>query len=68
MAFIFWDWRNSSSIRCRLVRSRMKPVKMRLPLAAASPTASCIGKVVPSLRWPVTTRPNPMMRLSPVAR
>ena len=33
-----------------------------------SPTASFMGKVEPSLRWPVTTRSMPMMRFSPVVR
>jgi hypothetical protein len=49
IASIFCDCRSSSSIFCRLLRSRMKPVKMRLPLVRASPTASSMGKVAPSL-------------------
>ena len=36
------------------------------PPERISPTASSIGKVEPSLRWPTTTRPIPMMRRSPV--
>ena len=33
-----------------------------------SPTDSSMGKVDPSLRSPTTTRPTPMIRLSPVVR
>ena len=46
----------------------MKPVKKRWSPDRISPTASFIGKVEPSLRWPTTTRSMPMMRFSPVVR
>ena len=46
----------------------MKPVKKRRPPDRISPTDSSIGKVEPSLRWPTTTRPMPMILRSPVAQ
>ena len=50
------------------VRSRMMPTKAWLPPCGDSPTASSIGKVEPSLRRPITSRPMPMMRGMPVSK
>ena len=68
MASIFCAWRSSCSILTRAVRSRMKPVKMEAPPSFTSPTASSMGKIVPSLRCASTSRPMPMIRFSPVRR
>jgi len=55
------------SARWRSLTSRTLPVKPRWPLTTISRTASSIGKVLPSLRRPTTSRPGPITRASPVA-
>ena len=70
-ASIFCEWRNCSrwvSASRRSVRSRTMPTKAWLPACGDSPTASSIGKVEPSLRRPITSRPVPMIFATPVAR
>ncbi len=70
-ASIFCDWRNCArcvSISRRSVTSRTMPTKAWLPASGDSPTASSIGKVEPSLRRPITSRPVPMIFATPVAR
>ena len=41
---------------------------MDAPSCLASPTDRSIGNVDPSLRWPITSRPIPIILRSPVSR
>ena len=62
-----WSCSMRRSALSRSVKSRTKPVNIRRPSSFDSPTESSIGNNPPSLRCPVTSRPIPMMRRSPVS-
>ena len=55
----------SASMRLRAEMSRTIPVNMRWPPRWTSLTERSIGKTVPSLRLPETSRPMPMILRSP---
>ena len=60
--------RSSSSACLRWVTSWTSPVNIRRPPTLISLMERSIGKTVPSLRRPTTSRPMPMILRSPVRR